>query len=214
MPPETLQVFLEVFRRLPQYNFLWKWESDQAPELPPNVLLQKWIPQNDVLAHPKIKLFLTHGGIFGAQESVYWGRPMLFVPFYGDQHGNALKFQQEGIGLTIKIANVTVEELQGKIEQIVKNESFQQNADRLSSLFRDNPTDPLQESVFWIEYVIRHRGAKHLKSAAVRMPWYRYLLLDLAAATAVAIYVSIWLTKHAIGKVCKKSDKNSSKKRQ
>uniref|UniRef100_A0A8D8CYC2 UDP-glucuronosyltransferase n=2 Tax=Culex pipiens TaxID=7175 RepID=A0A8D8CYC2_CULPI len=214
MPPETLQVFLEVFRRLPQYNFLWKWESDQAPDLPPNVLLQKWIPQNDVLAHPKIKLFLTHGGIFGAQESVYWGRPMLFVPFYGDQHGNALKFQQEGIGLTIKIANVTVAELHGKIEQIVKNESFQQNADRLSSLFRDNPTDPLQESVFWIEYVIRHRGAKHLKSAAVRMPWYRYLLLDLAAATAVAIYVSIWLTKHAIGKVCKKSDKNLSKKRQ
>lgn len=214
MPPETLQVFLEVFRRLPQYNFLWKWETDNTPELPPNVLLQKWLPQNDVLAHPNIKLFLTHGGIFGAQESVYWGRPMLFVPFYGDQHGNALKFQQAGIGLTIKIANVTVEELQGKIEQIVKSDSFQHNANRLSNLFRDNPTDPLQESVFWIEYVIRHRGAKHLKSAAVRMPWYKYLLLDLAAATAVALYVSIWLTKHAFGKICRKSVNNLSKKRQ
>lgn len=213
MPPETLQVFLEVFRRLPEYHFLWKWESDNVPEIPANVFLQKWLPQNDILAHPKIKLFLTHGGIFGAQESVYWGRPMLFVPFYGDQHGNALKFQKEGIGLTLNIVNVTVDMLQGKIEQIVKNDTFQQNANRLSNLFRDNPTDPLQESVFWIEYVIRHRGAKHLKSAAVRMPWYKYLLLDLAAATAVAFYVSIWLTKHAFGKVCRKSE-NLKKKKQ
>uniref|UniRef100_A0A182TRD4 Uncharacterized protein n=1 Tax=Anopheles melas TaxID=34690 RepID=A0A182TRD4_9DIPT len=179
MPPETLAVFMALFRSLPQYSFLWKWEADTIPNLPPNVLLQRWIPQNDVLAHPHVKLFVSHGGIFGTQESIYWARPILFVPFYGDQHSNALKFERAGIGLTLQIINVTVEDFRTKIERIVQEPTFQQSVNRLSAIFRDNPTDPLEEAAFWIEYVVRNRGAAHLKSAAVQMPWYRYLLLDI-----------------------------------
>ncbi|XP_053663357.1 UDP-glycosyltransferase UGT5-like [Anopheles marshallii] len=195
MPPETLQVFLSLFRALPQYNFLWKWEADNIPNLPPNVLLQQWLPQNDVLAHPNVKLFVSHGGIFGTQESIYWARPILFVPFYGDQHSNALKFERAGIGLTLQIINVTMEDFRSKIERIVQGAEFQQNVNRLSAIFRDNPTDPLEEAAFWIEYVIRHRGATHLKSAAVHMPWYRYLLLDMLSLTLLVVASVVWSVK-------------------
>ncbi|XP_053673812.1 uncharacterized protein LOC128724073 [Anopheles nili] len=179
MPPETLAVFLEVFRSLPQYRFLWKWEANAIPGLPANVLLQRWLPQNDVLAHPNVKLFVSHGGLFGTQEAIYWARPVLFVPFYGDQHSNALKFEKAGLGLTLRIINVTSDEFRTRIERIVLEPAFQHNANRLSALFRDNPIDPLEEATFWIEYVLRHHGAAHLKSAAVQLPWYRYLLLDI-----------------------------------
>ncbi|XP_055596000.1 UDP-glycosyltransferase UGT5-like [Uranotaenia lowii] len=212
MPEETLQVFVQVFRNLPQYNFLWKWETDRAPDLPPNVMLQKWIPQNDVLAHPNLKLFVTHGGIYGAQEAIYWAKPMLFVPFYGDQHSNARKFQKSGLGLTINIANITVEEFQQKILHIVETPSFQDNSNNMAKLFRDNPTDPLQESVYWIEYVIRHRGAAHLKSAAVKLPWYKYMLLDVAASIIFVIYVLIKLAKHGYYRWCRRNVIDSSKK--
>ncbi|XP_062551807.1 UDP-glycosyltransferase UGT5-like [Armigeres subalbatus] len=213
MPIKTLEVFLQVFRNLPQYKFLWKWESDEIPNLPSNVLLRKWIPQNDVLAHPSIKLFITHGGIFGAQEAIRWGRPMLFVPFYGDQHGNAMKLQRAGIGLTMTIANITVEEFEGRVRRIVENPNFQNDVNRLSKLFTDNPTDPLEEAIFWIEYVVRHRGATHLKSAAVKMPWYQYLLLDIAAVAAGILLTIIWLVRYLLIKACGlKSDKKVSKK--
>ncbi|XP_041775418.1 uncharacterized protein LOC121595468 [Anopheles merus] len=195
MPPETLAVFLALFRSLPQYSFLWKWEADTIPNLPPNVLLQRWIPQNDVLAHPHVKLFVSHGGIFGTQESIYWGRPILFVPFYGDQHSNALKFERAGIGLTLQIINVTVEDFRAKIERIVQEPTFQQSVNRLSAIFRDNPTDPLEEAAFWVEYVVRHRGAAHLKSAAVQMPWYRYLLLDILSLTLLVVFSAWWLIR-------------------
>jgi glucuronosyltransferase len=48
----------------------------------------------------------------------------------------------------------------------------------MSQLFRDRPQTAMDTAIFWTEYVIRHRGAAHLRSAAVDLPWYQYLLLD------------------------------------
>ena len=42
---------------------LWKWDEDNIADLPKNVMTQKWVPQQDILAHPNLKLFVTHGGL-------------------------------------------------------------------------------------------------------------------------------------------------------
>lgn len=36
----------------------------------------------------------------------------------------------------------------------------------------------IDKAVYWVEYVIRHRGAHHLRAAAVDLKWYQYYLLD------------------------------------
>jgi len=46
--------------------------------------------------------------------------------------------------------------------------------------------------VYWTEYVIRHKGAPHLRSAVLDLAWYQYFLLDVIAVLALAI-VSILL---------------------
>lgn len=84
MPEERRQIFLDVFSELKQ-RVIWKFENESVPELPPNVLVKKWLPQPDILAHPNIKVFITHGGLFGTQEGVYNAVPMLGMPFYCDQ---------------------------------------------------------------------------------------------------------------------------------
>lgn len=48
MPPETLQLFVNVFKKLPQ-KVLWKIEADTLPGLSNNVKLVKWVPQPGVL---------------------------------------------------------------------------------------------------------------------------------------------------------------------
>lgn len=45
---ETLKNIIEVFSELP-YNVLWKWEKDTLPGKPPNVLIRKFFPQQDLL---------------------------------------------------------------------------------------------------------------------------------------------------------------------
>lgn len=84
MPKEKLAVFIETFRSMKQ-KILWKYEDESVTNLPPNVMVRKWLPQSDILAHENVVLFITHGGVFGKQEGIYRGVPMLMIPFYGDQ---------------------------------------------------------------------------------------------------------------------------------
>jgi glucuronosyltransferase len=84
MPNEKLKAFLDAFGKLKQ-RVLWKYEDTSLQSIPKNIMISKWLPQSDVLAHPNIVLFITHGGMFGTQEGQYRGVPMLFIPFFGDQ---------------------------------------------------------------------------------------------------------------------------------
>lgn len=61
MSAKTRKILLNVFSRLDQ-KVLWKWETDEMEGKPDNVKLMKWVPQQSVLAHPALRLFVTHGG--------------------------------------------------------------------------------------------------------------------------------------------------------
>lgn len=63
---------------------IWKW--DEALEVDENKLMvRKWLPQDDILAHENVKLFVTHGGLLSCTESILRGKPILGIPFFGDQ---------------------------------------------------------------------------------------------------------------------------------
>lgn len=57
---------------------------------------------------------------------------------------------------------------------------------------------PMDTAVYWVEYVARHKGAPHMKTAAVDMPLYQYLLLDvlafLGAILLLFTYISYKIT--------------------
>lgn len=52
MPDDLRRLFLRTFTRLP-YQVLWKWEDERdMNDLPQNVMLSKWLPQQDLLGKP------------------------------------------------------------------------------------------------------------------------------------------------------------------
>ena len=205
MPPAKYEAMLEVFRKI-KYRVLWKWESDQVPNLSKNVMVKKWLPQSDVLAHKNVKLFIAHGGLFGLQEAIYHAVPMIIYPFYGDQHLNGMKMEQRGIGLMQSMREITSESLLTAINTINNNQTYHKNVAALSEIFKANQNDPLDTAVWWIEYVIKFKGAPHLQSAAKDLPWFRYLLLDIVFVIFGALYIVYDLLK----KLFTKADDNKS----
>lgn len=183
---------LETFRKLKQ-NVLWKFEDESLNDIPKNVMIRKWLPQTDILAHPNILLFISHGGLFGNFEGIARGVPMVFIPFYGDQYRNSIRATKYGYGKALNFHEISEEILTNILMEMIENESYRNKAKELSSIFKDNLVHPLDEALFWIEYVCRYRGAKHLKSHAINMSWFSYLLLDILLVIVFILFVFVAL---------------------
>lgn len=93
-----------------------------------------------------------------------------------------------------------------KLNQLLNNKKYYENAQEVAQVFRDNPIHPMDEAIFYIEYVMRHKGAKYLKSAGRELYWYQHLLLDVfclwfaaISSLIVAFYVCLKLVRTAMG---------------
>ena len=157
---ENIAKIFKVFSRLSQYNFLWKFETkDALKNLPKNVKIQAWMPQNDVLAHQNTKLFMSHCGLLGSQEAMWYGVPILGFPVFGDQPQNAFRFKSLGVAEKMSIVNFTETELYENIKNLMENPKYQTKMKSISRAFRDRLQTPLEESVYWIEWFMRHPEA-------------------------------------------------------
>ena len=76
MPESQRLLLLNVFSRLKQ-RVLWKWETEVMEDKPQNVMLSKWLPQQDILGHPNLRVFVSHGGQSSCQESLCHQKPMV-----------------------------------------------------------------------------------------------------------------------------------------
>lgn len=63
---------------------------------------------------------------------------------------------------------------------------------------RDEPTTCLTKAVWWVEYIIRHKGAKHLQYDGLNMPTYQFFLLDVAVAWCISTLITILITQRII----------------
>ncbi|KAE8736790.1 UDP-glycosyltransferase-15, partial [Frankliniella occidentalis] len=187
MPARIRDALLGAFAELPQ-RVLWKYEDDGLV-LPPNVRVAKWLPQLDILTHPKTVLFMTHGGLMGTLEALHSSVPMLGLPLFADQMSNMHLYKSLGIADQLDPhdhAAMTKAVVLAKLRNMTGDAGYRERAREIASLFRDRPRRALDEAVWWIEYVVRHRGAPHLRPLGADLPLYQYLLLDVAAVVLAA----------------------------
>ncbi|CAI6360786.1 unnamed protein product [Macrosiphum euphorbiae] len=203
MPRETVSLILSELAKLKQ-TVLWKWEDDQLPNLPKNVMVKKWFPQNDILGHPNCRLFITHGGILSLIEAVYHGVPMLSIPVFGDQAHNSIEAESRGFALYVSYFELTAETFGSKLQQLLRDPGFGEAAAKASSIMRDNPTSIMDKAIFWIEFVVRHGGAPHLRTVANQLYWFQYYMLDVMAAAIILMAVVSYLNFKCLAYLLKK----------
>ena len=168
----------KLFIALQQFDERVIFKSKQKIEnAPNNVHVVDWMPQNDLLVHPNMRLFVTHGGMNSYIESVYHGVPLLVAPFAVDQHGNAALVKSQGFGEILDLNDFTSDELKNLIKTITRDTRYKTTATKLSAIFRELQASGLRDPVFWIEHVIKY-GASHLRSHSYDMPFYQYVMFD------------------------------------
>ncbi|XP_040481428.1 UDP-glucuronosyltransferase 2B31 isoform X3 [Ursus maritimus] len=193
MPEERANTIASALAQIPQ-KVLWRFDGKKPDTLGPNTQLYKWIPQNDLLGHPKTKAFVTHGGTNGIYEAIHHGIPMVGIPLFADQPDNIAHMKAKGAAVSLDFHTMSSTDLLNALRMVINDTSYKENAMTLSRIHHDQPIKPLDRAVFWIKFVMRHKGAKHLRPASHDLTWFQYHSLDvigfLLACVATAVFVT------------------------
>ncbi|XP_044874629.1 UDP-glucuronosyltransferase 2B31-like isoform X7 [Mauremys mutica] len=198
--------------QIPQ-KVLWRYKGKKPETLGPNTRIYDWIPQNDLLGHPKTKAFITHGGTNGIYEAIYHGIPMVGIPIFADQPDNIAHMKAKGMAVQLDFNTMQTQDLIDALDMVINNSSYKENAVRLSEIHHDQPIKPLDRAVFWIEFVMRHKGAKHLRPAAHELTWYQYHCLDVLAFLLICAAAAVFIAVRCCLFCCKKCGRIVKKKK-
>ena len=190
IPSDMLDKMLSVFRDIPQHVVIH--HDGQMKDVPGNVMLSKWLPQNDLLAHNYTRLFITHGGNNGQLEGSYQCVPMIIMPFTARQMHAASQIVDKNFGLMLHPVDFTTNELRKAIKEMLNNPIYGQNIKKCSDIAKFLPPAHAQID-FWVKHVLKFGGGNHLKLISKEMPLYEVFMLNVAlivfcAATSCVLY--------------------------
>ncbi|XP_055308683.1 UDP-glucosyltransferase 2-like [Sitodiplosis mosellana] len=195
LPEQKLNAITNAFKAYPNYRILIK--SDEhiviTSHKEADVLVESWFNQQSILAHKNIKLFVTHGGLLSTTEAVHFGKPLVGIPFFFDQYLNMYLAQQRGYAQSVPIQSLTADKITTAVDKVLSNPSYAEQAKLISDRFRDQPLTPLETGKFWVKHVAKNKGAPHLRSVAVELPFYKLYNLDVWAFICGVIAFCVFL---------------------
>ncbi|KAK9886006.1 hypothetical protein WA026_014792 [Henosepilachna vigintioctopunctata] len=191
------QVFADTFAELP-YKVLWKFENENKTLKSDNVMIRRWIPQSTVLGHTNVKLFITQCGLQSIDEAISNNVPMIGIPFIGDQAANARKLKKNGLGLMLEYSTLTKHIFKETIIEVITNNRYKEKVLEVADLMTDVEMTGIEKAIWWTEYVIRNKGAKHFKYPISNIPFYQRYLLDVFLVVMMSISILLYLIKSAV----------------
>ncbi|EDW66946.2 UDP-glycosyltransferase UGT5 [Drosophila virilis] len=205
LPAVTLRLIVDTFETLPQ-RIIWKFEGNARPNVSSRIYLAQWLPLQAILAHPNVRLLISHGGILSIIEAAHYGKPVLGLPLFFDQFRNVECMQAEGVAELLDINSMTRQEFEATLRQLLEQPQYHHNALQLSERIQDQPLHPLDTAVYWTEYVLRHKGARHMRISTSNMKFMDYYCMDnlliivgrlgvLVGLVAYVLYKSLWFLK-------------------
>ncbi|GAB5353597.1 hypothetical protein AAMO2058_000048900 [Amorphochlora amoebiformis] len=192
----TAEILLEGLKRVvpPPMRVLWKISAGHVPEVDPNYIkIVSWMPQNDILAHPNTKLFITHGGRNSFEETVYHGVPIVGIPLIADQFDNLARAVGKGFGVVVDQKLVTVDTFSDALRKGLSPE-FKKAVMRVSMLVKAHKRRPLDKISDWIHYAIKTDGAVDQWPREILMSRLEIFLPDLIAITILLLVagLTVW----------------------
>jgi MGT family glycosyltransferase len=108
-----------------------KGPQHELIELAPNMVGAEFLPQPAILPH--VDLVVTHGGNNTVTESLHFGKPMVVLPLFWDQHDNAQRIDELGLGKRLPSYEWEPEELRGAIDGLLTDAPLQRRLTAVST---------------------------------------------------------------------------------
>jgi MGT family glycosyltransferase len=134
---ELMRRLVESLSRTPHRYMVSKGPQHDAYELADNMAGEEFLPQTSVL--PGVDLVITHGGNNTTTECVHFGKPMVVLPVFWDQHDNAQRVHETGLGVRLPTYTFADDELAGAIDGLLTDAGL---ATRLGDASRRLQTSP------------------------------------------------------------------------
>ena len=189
-PTESmLQKLFQLFADLQPHPVIFRLSRDYLPDnlvaqVPPNVKLMHWLPQNDLLGHPNARLFITHAGTNGYGEALYHGVPLVAFPLLVPQKYMASKIAALGYGKEADLFSMNVTELVAIAKEVLIDTRYRQRVGKVSKIMkaRKHPGEVAADSM---EHVMEY-GADHLQPhASLSLNIIEFYMLDVVFLASI-----------------------------
>uniref|UniRef100_A0A7E4V197 glucuronosyltransferase n=1 Tax=Panagrellus redivivus TaxID=6233 RepID=A0A7E4V197_PANRE len=192
MPDTWKQAFRTAFLKYSNVQFFIRFEGKDYDGIP-NVHTSKWLPQVDLLQHPKTIAFISHGGYNSLQESLVNGVPLVAIPLFGDQFRNGRIAERHGVGIVIPKGEFSSENLVSALSQVITDKSYAENAHRLRDMVFDKPVPVETLLVRWTEFLAKHKTLDNLKPASVHLDFVTLYNFDVYLFLAIIVYLVFYI---------------------
>lgn len=175
-------------------------ESELKKKLPASVNVWGWVNQELILAHPSVKLFVTHGGVSSISEAIMNLVPMLVIPQFGDQPSNAMKLKDNGLALYTFDDELTRDTIKSQVLQLLTDTSFVENLVKHHKMNRFGyPSEKQAADVVELELLV---GSAHLQGIDEKSPLYVNYGLDLLAFGLSLLFAIIYINVKILKLFC------------
>lgn len=185
---DKTQLLLKAFGKLP-VPVIFRI-STTFKNIPKNVHLFKWLPQNDLFADKRVKAVFIHGGAASALEAIYHAKPMVIYPLFIDQLTHAGMIEERGYGIALNRFTATSDDVIDALQRVTHDDSYRVNVERASKRLKVKASAAEAKLYQYLDYVIEG-GAEHLSSRAMKMSLKSYYNLDVIATLFVLVEVLI-----------------------
>ncbi|RWS01646.1 UDP-glycosyltransferase 203A3-like protein [Dinothrombium tinctorium] len=121
-------------------------------DLAENMWGEPFLPQLEIL--PLVDLVITHGGNNTFVETLYFGKPMIVLPVFADQHDNAQRAIEAKVGFKFRPFSVTEFELLNAIDKLLNDNELRERLQRISKYMRES--NAINNVIDRIEQIVKN----------------------------------------------------------